>query len=98
MPVASAWCIDAAPDIERVIASGQMDVVMIARARLADPHYLYRLALELGVEKPSWSTLPAPYAYWLARYRGPWQRCRSMMCSTARLVRAVHQPASKEVQ
>lgn len=71
MPVASAWCIDAAQDVERAVADGQMDVVMIARAHLADPHYSYRLALELGVEKPSWSTLPPPYAYWLSRYRGP---------------------------
>jgi 2,4-dienoyl-CoA reductase-like NADH-dependent reductase (Old Yellow Enzyme family) len=71
LPVASAWCIDAARDVERVIADGQMDVVMIARAHLADPHYPYQLALELGVEKPSWATLPPPYAYWLSRYRGP---------------------------
>lgn len=71
MPVASAWCLDAAHDVERAVANGQMDIVMIARAHLADPHYAYRLALELGIEKPSWATLPPPYAYWLSRYRGP---------------------------
>ncbi|NGO56167.1 NADH:flavin oxidoreductase/NADH oxidase [Allomesorhizobium camelthorni] len=71
MPVASAWCIDAAQDVERVVADGQMDIVMIGRAFLADPHYSYRLALELGLDKPSWSVLPPPYAYWLSSYRGP---------------------------
>ena len=29
------------------------------------------VAQELGVENPAWATLPAPYAHWLARYRGP---------------------------
>lgn len=70
LPVASAWCIDAPADAERVVAQGQMDVVMIARAMLADPHYPYQLALALGVDKP-FNVLPVPYAYWLSRYRGP---------------------------
>ncbi|HZU62154.1 MAG TPA: NADH:flavin oxidoreductase/NADH oxidase [Novosphingobium sp.] len=71
MPVGSAWCIDAPADAERAVAEGQMDLVMIARAHLADPHYAYAMALALGVEKPAWATLPAPYAHWLSRYRGP---------------------------
>jgi len=45
--------------------------VMIGRAHLANPHYPYQLAQELDVESPAWTTLPAPYAHWLARYRGP---------------------------
>jgi len=53
-----------------VIANGEMDIVMIGHAHLADPHYTYRLAMQLGVEKPSWATLPPPYAHWLANYRG----------------------------
>jgi 2,4-dienoyl-CoA reductase-like NADH-dependent reductase (Old Yellow Enzyme family) len=70
LPVASAWCIDAPTDAERVVAEGQMDVVMIARAMLADPHYPYQMALALGVDKP-FNVLPVPYAWWLSRYRGP---------------------------
>ncbi|KRG43258.1 NADH:flavin oxidoreductase [Stenotrophomonas panacihumi] len=71
LPVASGWCIDGADAAESVIARGQMDVVMIGRAHLANPHYPYALAQTLGVEQPAWTTLPAPYAYWLSRYRGP---------------------------
>lgn len=67
--VASAWCVDAAEDVENAVATGQMDVVMVGRAMLADPHYPYQLALALGQERPAW-TLPAPYAHWLSRYRG----------------------------
>ena len=69
MPVASAWCVDAPADVEKAVASDQMDVVMIGRAMLADPHYPYQLAIALGEERPAW-TLPAPYAHWLSRYRG----------------------------
>lgn len=71
MPVASSWCIDGPQDAERVVAEGRMDLVMIGRAHLADPHYPYALALALKEERPAWATLPAPYAYWLSRYRGP---------------------------
>lgn len=69
LPVASGWGIDDAQIAERVVADGQMDLVMIGRAHLANPHYPYALALALGKERPDW-TLPAPYAHWLERYRG----------------------------
>lgn len=69
LPVGAAWCIDAPADAERMVATGQTDVVMMARAMLADPHYPYKLALALGVDRP-FDVLPAPYAYWLSRYRG----------------------------
>jgi len=70
MPVASGWCMDDPRVAERAIAEGQMDLVMIARAHLADPHYPYALAVALGQENPAW-VLPAPYAHWLSRYKGP---------------------------
>jgi 2,4-dienoyl-CoA reductase-like NADH-dependent reductase (Old Yellow Enzyme family) len=70
LPVASGWCIDAPNVAERVVADGQMDVVMIGRAILADPHYPYKIASELGEDNPS-SVLPTQYAYWLSRYQGP---------------------------
>ncbi len=67
LPVASAWGIDKPEDANRVVEEDQMDVVMIGKAYLADPHYTYRLAKALNVDKPSW-ILPAPYAHWLERY------------------------------
>jgi len=68
LPVASSWGIESPVIAERVVAQEQMDLVMIGRAMLADPHYPYRMALALSVAKPSW-VLPAPYAHWLERYR-----------------------------
>ena len=67
MPVASSWGIDVPATAERVVTEHQMDLVMIGRAHLANPHWAYHAAKVLGVDTPSW-VLPAPYAYWLERY------------------------------
>ncbi|MEO6367985.1 MAG: NADH:flavin oxidoreductase/NADH oxidase [Steroidobacteraceae bacterium] len=71
LPVAAAWGMDGPDDAERAIAEGQMDLVMMARAHLDNPHYVYALARELGKDKPEWSMLPAPYAHWLEKYHRP---------------------------
>jgi 2,4-dienoyl-CoA reductase-like NADH-dependent reductase (Old Yellow Enzyme family) len=67
LPVASAWGIDTPELADRAISNGHLDLVMVGRAHLADPHWPYRAARKLGIERPSW-TLPAPYAHWLERY------------------------------
>jgi len=41
--------------------------VMVGRSHLANPHWPYLAAKEIGIERPSW-VLPAPYAHWLERY------------------------------
>lgn len=68
LPVASSWGIDVPATADQVVADQQMDLVMIGRAHLANPHWSYHAALALKKEKPSW-VLPAPYAHWLERYR-----------------------------
>ncbi|HEX6735925.1 MAG TPA: NADH:flavin oxidoreductase/NADH oxidase [Azonexus sp.] len=68
LPVASSWGIDAPLTADRVVAEQQMDLVMIGRAHLANPHWSYQAALQLKEERPSW-VLPAPYAHWLEKYR-----------------------------
>lgn len=68
LPVASSWNIGDPQVANRVIADGQMDLVMIGREHLADPHYAFRAAKELGLDQP-WGVLPPQYAYWLERYR-----------------------------
>ncbi|MGF6726501.1 2,4-dienoyl-CoA reductase-like NADH-dependent reductase (Old Yellow Enzyme family) [Paraburkholderia sp. GAS41] len=67
LPVASAWGIDTPELADRAISNGHLDLVMVGRAHLADPHWPYHAARKLGIERPSW-TLPAPYAHWLERY------------------------------
>lgn len=67
LPVASSWNIDDPLEADRVIAAGQMELVMVGRAHLANPHWPYDAALALGEERPSW-VLPPSYAHWLERY------------------------------
>ena len=67
VPVSSAWGFGTPPIAEQVVRDQQLDVVMVGRAHLANPHWAYFAAKELGVERASW-TLPAPYAHWLERY------------------------------
>lgn len=68
LPVASSWGIDAPATANRVVAENQMDLVMVGRAHLANPHWPYHAALQLGEDRASW-VLPAPYAHWLEKYR-----------------------------
>lgn len=66
--VTSAWGFGTPQLAEEAVSSRQLDIVSVGRAHLADPHWAYFAAKELGVDKASW-TLPAPYAHWLERYR-----------------------------
>jgi 2,4-dienoyl-CoA reductase-like NADH-dependent reductase (Old Yellow Enzyme family) len=68
LPVASAWGIGVPDVAERTVADGQLDLVMVGRAHLANPHWPYQAAQQLKVERPSW-VLPPSYAHWLQRYR-----------------------------
>lgn len=67
LPVSSAWGFGTPELAQAAVQNEQLDLVMIGRAHLADPHWPYKAALALGIERPSW-TLPAPYAHWLERY------------------------------
>lgn len=66
--VTSAWGFGTPQLAEAAVKNGQLDLVSVGRAHLADPHWAYAAAKELNVDKASW-TLPAPYAHWLERYR-----------------------------
>ena len=67
LPVASAWGFDVPEIAQGAVASEQLDLVMIGRAHLANPHWPYAAARKLGVERAAWM-LPAPYAHWLQSY------------------------------
>ncbi|KFX21716.1 NADH:flavin oxidoreductase/NADH oxidase [Pectobacterium betavasculorum] len=67
LPVSSAWGFGTPELAEQAVASGQLDLVMVGKAHLANPHWSYQAARELGIDRASW-TLPTPYAHWLERY------------------------------
>lgn len=68
LPGSTTWNIGTPELAEELISGGTVDLAMIGRPLLANPHWPYAAAQKLGVEKPSW-VLPAPYAHWLERYR-----------------------------
>ena len=51
---------------EAVLQRGDTDLVAIGRQAMAEPHWPYRAALELGLAKPH-SVLPRNYAFYLER-------------------------------
>ena len=67
LPVASAWGFGEPHLAETAVHDGQLDLVMVGKAHLANPHWPYHAARELKIDQASW-TLPAPYAHWLERY------------------------------
>jgi 2,4-dienoyl-CoA reductase-like NADH-dependent reductase (Old Yellow Enzyme family) len=66
IPVAAAWGMGIPAIAEQVIADGQLDLVMVGRAHLNNPHWASYAADELGVENPT-ALLPTQYAHWLGR-------------------------------
>ena len=68
LPTSTSWYLGTPEKADEVIRNGQVDLVMLGRPLLADPHWPYEAARHLGIERPSW-ILPAPYAHWLERYR-----------------------------
>lgn len=54
---------------DAAIAAGQLDLALIGRAHLANPHGPYVAAQALVEGNPAW-VLPAPSAHWLSRYQG----------------------------
>ncbi|WP_279482971.1 NADH:flavin oxidoreductase/NADH oxidase [Aureimonas sp. SK2] len=68
LPATTSWFVSQPAEAEALVADGKVDLVSLGRPLLADPHWPYRAALELGVDQAAW-TLPAPYAHWLQRYR-----------------------------
>jgi hypothetical protein len=68
LPATTSWFISEPTQANALIVDNKLDLVSLGRPLLANPHWPYRAATELGVDKPAW-TLPSPYAYWLERYR-----------------------------
>ncbi|MBA3678522.1 MAG: NADH:flavin oxidoreductase/NADH oxidase [Sphingosinicella sp.] len=68
LPASTSWLIADPGQANRLIVEGKVDLVMMGRPLLENPHWPYLAARDLGVDRPAW-TLPAPYAHWLECYR-----------------------------
>ncbi|WP_042577811.1 NADH:flavin oxidoreductase/NADH oxidase [Variovorax paradoxus] len=61
----TSWLITDATDADRAVREHKVDLVMVARRLLDNPHWPRQAARELGVGDP---VLPTPYAYWLENW------------------------------
>jgi 2,4-dienoyl-CoA reductase-like NADH-dependent reductase (Old Yellow Enzyme family) len=67
LPGSTSWNINTPTLAEEMLQEGAADLVMLARPMLANPHWPFAAARELGIPNPT-SVLPPSYAHWLARY------------------------------
>lgn len=68
IPTTTSWFVSDAKAADALVRDGAVDLVMLGRRLLENPHWPYDAARALGRERAAW-TLPAPYAHWLDRYR-----------------------------
>lgn len=68
LPVAIAWGVGEPNVANDAVRKGHADLVNVGRALLVNPRWPYMAAKTLCVERASWATLPAPYAFWLDAY------------------------------
>lgn len=65
--VATSWMITDPKEADAFVREHKLDLVFLARTLLANPHWPFHAARELGIEKPE-AVLPTPYAFWLQNW------------------------------
>ncbi|WP_285899068.1 NADH:flavin oxidoreductase/NADH oxidase [Pseudonocardia sp. DR1-2] len=69
IPVAASWNLGVPQTADEAVRSGALDVVLLGRPALANPHWPVWAARELGHDDP-FSLVPDDYAWWLRNMRG----------------------------
>lgn len=69
LAVGTSWMITSAKDADAFIRDEQVDVLFFARTLLANPHWPFQAARDLGIEQAE-AVLPTPYAFWLQNWHG----------------------------
>jgi 2,4-dienoyl-CoA reductase-like NADH-dependent reductase (Old Yellow Enzyme family) len=68
LPGTTSWYISKPKEADALVREDKIDLVTLGRPLLAEPHWPYRAAQELNIERAAWAVLPPSYAHWLARY------------------------------
>jgi 2,4-dienoyl-CoA reductase-like NADH-dependent reductase (Old Yellow Enzyme family) len=69
IPVAASWNLGVPANADRMVREGKIDVVMLGRPALANPHWPVWAARELGQPDP-FSLVPEDWSWWLNNFRG----------------------------
>jgi 2,4-dienoyl-CoA reductase-like NADH-dependent reductase (Old Yellow Enzyme family) len=70
IPVGVSWNLGVPAVADRIVREGLVDLVMLGRPALSNPHWPLYAARELGHEDPL-SMLPEDWTWWLRRIPGP---------------------------
>jgi 2,4-dienoyl-CoA reductase-like NADH-dependent reductase (Old Yellow Enzyme family) len=68
IPVATSWNLGIPALADRVVREGAVDLVMLGRPALSNPHWPLWAARELAHPDP-WSLVPEDWAWWLRNFR-----------------------------
>jgi 2,4-dienoyl-CoA reductase-like NADH-dependent reductase (Old Yellow Enzyme family) len=69
IPVAASWNLGVPQNADAAIRQEKIDLVMLGRPALANPHWPVWAARELGHPAP-WSLVPEDWSWWLGNFRG----------------------------
>lgn len=69
IPVATSWNLGVPENADWAIREGKIDVVLLGRPALANPHWPVWAARELGHDDP-FSMVPEDWSWWLKNFRG----------------------------
>lgn len=69
IPVAASWNLGIPENADSVIRQEKIDLVLLGRPALSNPHWPVWAARELGVDNP-FSMVPDEWGWWLANFRG----------------------------
>ena len=69
LPVAASWNLGVPQNADRAVRDGILDVVLLGRPALSNPHWPVWAARELGHENP-FSLVPNDWGHWLDNFRG----------------------------
>jgi 2,4-dienoyl-CoA reductase-like NADH-dependent reductase (Old Yellow Enzyme family) len=69
IPMAASWNLGVPANADAAVRSGALDVVLLGRPALANPHWPVWAARELGHPDP-FSLVPEDWGWWLTNFRG----------------------------
>ena len=69
IPVTTSWNLGVPQNADAAVRSGDVDVVLLGRPALANPHWPVWAARELGVDSP-FDLVPEDWDWWLKNFRG----------------------------
>ncbi len=69
LPVAASWNLGVPQNADDAIRQEKIDLVLLGRPALANPHWPVWAARELGHPAP-WSLVPEDWSWWLENFRG----------------------------